>query len=91
MATYITFADDKRYVEPRDEGSYTVGENWKYFWWNSEVEKVIKLWEAGHSLIVIANRVDSTPRDVWHLIEDLREKNMIKDRLGGWKGVGVGG
>jgi len=91
LATYITVAEDKRYAEPRDEGMHHVGLEWKYSWWNSEVVKVIKLWEAGHSLLVIASRVDSTPRDVFHLIEDLAERGWLKRRKGGWKGMGVDG
>jgi hypothetical protein len=33
MPTDLAVRDDKRYLEPRNEPMYIVGEKWKYGWW----------------------------------------------------------
>lgn len=90
MPTDYAVADDKRYIELRDEGMYIVGKDWKFGWWNSEVNTVIKLWNEGHSLQTIADRGNWKCRDVFHLLEDLAEDGKIWKRPGLAWGVGVG-
>ena len=87
MSANNTAIDDKKYLEPRDEGMYIVGKNWKYGWWNSEVDTVIKLWNEGHSLQTIAGRGNWKCRDVFILLMCLRENDKIKKRPGyAWGG-----
>ena len=79
MATSVQI--DKRYVQPT-EPLHIVGHNWQLQWYQSEIERVIKLWNAGYSLPVIARRLESEPLFIFLLLVDLAERNKIKRRPG---------
>ncbi len=83
MPTDIRVMADRRYVTPQ-EPLYIVGKEWQLQWYGSEIEKVIRLWEHGHSIITIASRLDSTPLAVFLLLVDLAEQRpaRIKKRPG---------
>ncbi len=90
MARDRATAEDLRYMDVRAEGMHIVGRDWKYGWWNSEVETAIRLWTAGCSVFVIASRLNATVRDTFHLLEDLAEHNKIPRRDGlMWGGESV--
>ena len=85
MPDYIA-ARDKRYLYP-EEPLHIVGRDWCFEWYQSDIDKVIKLWNGGYSLDVIARRVNSTCRDTLLLLIDLSEQGKIGKRIGYLWGV----
>jgi len=71
-----------RHLYPQDEPLHIVGRDWHFEWHQGEINKVIKLWNGGYSLPVIARRVDSSTRDTFLLLMELAEKGKIKGRAG---------
>lgn len=86
MPTDNAVARDKRYIEPT-EPLHIVGREWCFEWFESDINKVIKLWNGGYSLEVIARRVNSTCRDTLLLLIDLSEQGKIGKRIGYLWGV----
>ena len=72
---------DKRYVNP-DSPLYIVGKEWPLQWYEREVEKVIRLWSGGYSILTIARRLETTPLAVFLLLLDLAESRRISERPG---------
>ena len=64
------------------EPVYIVGKEWCYTWYGHEVDKVIRLYNDGHHISLIARRLDREPRDVFLLLLDLAEQGRIERRPG---------
>ena len=86
MPTDYAVARDKRYLEPA-EPLHIVGREWCFEWYQSDINKVIKLWNGGYGLEVIARCVNSTCRDTLLLLIDLSEQGKIGKRIGYLWGV----
>ena len=71
-----------RYQSPT-EPVYIVGIGWQFEWYPSAIKQVIQYYNAGDSLLQIAKKVDSEPRDVLLLLIELAEKGEI-ERRDGW-------
>ena len=75
MPTDYAVARDKRYLEPA-EPLHIVGREWCFEWYQSDIDKVVKLWNGGYGLEVIARRVNSTCRDTYIVQVNYRREGL---------------
>ena len=81
MSTDLRQRRELRYQSPT-EPVHIVGIGWQFEWYPSVIEQVIQYYNAGDSLLQIAKKVDSEPRDVLLLLIELAEKGKIEEREG---------
>ena len=68
------------------------GPRFDFEWSPAVVRELVRMWQAGICLSIMAETVQRDPDELAVLIIDLRRRNIIKDRPGGaWGKVGLNG